>query len=322
MPKGDREAGAKIATALAPRDLRAALQELGFTDYEARAYLALAGASPATAYEVAKLAGLPRANVYSVLRTLELRGAIQQVAQDPVRYAPQRPDDYFAQQARKTGDLCRAVAREVRRQSRPDESVYVWVYRGKREVHDKVEQMIIEAREHVWIKAPIELIEPHLARLVAAASRGVGVILIVFGEGAERLRAHASITVFRHEGSGQVMGASGVLLTITTDCKSFMVASHVGEVVGSFARNQAIVYVIETMMLHEIYLAEIYGRLGDALDTEFGKGLAKLRRKYRPEGMELHVLHGLSMPTAKPRLRRAAAAKSGTRAVVRSSRRG
>src|SRR5262245_58508429 len=132
MPRPDGDGGHLMArnrdaaTASTP-DLRASLQELGFTDYEARAYLALAGAYPATAYEVAKLAGLPRANVYSVLRTLELRGAIQKVAQDPVRYAPYKPDDYFAQQARKTAELCRAVAREVKQQSRPDETVYVWV---------------------------------------------------------------------------------------------------------------------------------------------------------------------------------------------------
>ena len=60
-----------------PADLIPSLQRLGFTDYEAKAYVALSSRYPATAYEVAKVSGLPRANVYSVLRTLELKGAIQ-----------------------------------------------------------------------------------------------------------------------------------------------------------------------------------------------------------------------------------------------------
>ena len=75
--------------------LTESMQRLGFTDYEAKAYLALSSAFPATAYEVAKLSGLPRANVYSVLRTLELKGAIQPVGETPRRYAPVEPDDFF-----------------------------------------------------------------------------------------------------------------------------------------------------------------------------------------------------------------------------------
>src|SRR5688572_15290864 len=46
------------------------LQALGFSDYEARAYMVLLTASPATGYEVSKLASLPRANAYTVLESL------------------------------------------------------------------------------------------------------------------------------------------------------------------------------------------------------------------------------------------------------------
>src|SRR5262245_66664186 len=56
-------------------DAAALLQELGFSEYEARAYVALLQRSPLNGYELAKASGLPRANGYSVLRTLEDRGA-------------------------------------------------------------------------------------------------------------------------------------------------------------------------------------------------------------------------------------------------------
>ncbi len=51
------------AAAVATPALATALRGLGFTDYEARAYAALAARQPATAYEIANQAGLPRANV-------------------------------------------------------------------------------------------------------------------------------------------------------------------------------------------------------------------------------------------------------------------
>lgn len=51
------------------------LQALGFTEYEARAYLALLGVSDRNGYEVAKASGIPRANIYPVLERLVSRDA-------------------------------------------------------------------------------------------------------------------------------------------------------------------------------------------------------------------------------------------------------
>ena len=56
--------------------LATTLRELGFSEYEAKSYAALAARQPATAYEIAKVTGLPRANVYGALRNLEAKGEI------------------------------------------------------------------------------------------------------------------------------------------------------------------------------------------------------------------------------------------------------
>jgi hypothetical protein len=48
--------------------------------------------------------------------------------------------------------------------------------------------------------------------------------------------------------------------------------------------------VIQTLLLHEIYFAEIYAALGPQLEARFGKRLEKLRRKYRPTGRERPVM--------------------------------
>jgi len=273
-------------------DLAPALQELGFTDHEARAYLALLRSHPATAYEVAKIAGLPRSNVYSVLRALETKSAIQPVTENPVRYVPRDPEQFFGQIQKRVSALCSDVVPQIRRQSRSDENVYVWVFRGEQEVRGKLFELIDAAREHVWIKAPAHLIEPVQDRLIRAARRGVDVKLIAFGAESHRLAAHQRITVFPHEGDGVPHGAADVLFTITVDFNGVMIVSHADRIIGSYARNHSIVYVIQTLMLHEIYYAEIYAEFGDALDARFGKRLAKLRRQYRPRGMERYVLEG------------------------------
>jgi HTH-type transcriptional regulator, sugar sensing transcriptional regulator len=72
------------------------LQQLGFSEYEARAYVALLQRYPANGATVAKGARIPRANVYAALQKLEDRGAAVRVeTEDGITYAPIPPDELF-----------------------------------------------------------------------------------------------------------------------------------------------------------------------------------------------------------------------------------
>ena len=294
MPESSAKAAKKVAnprrTAL---PLAAALRELGFTDYEARAYAALATRQPATAYEIAKVSGLPRANVYAALRNLETRGAIQPVTESPVRYVPVDPEQFFRQVQRSTAGLCDDVVQAMKRSTKAEESAYVWIIRGEAEVHAKLMAMIEGASEHIWLKAPVALIEPYASVLAAAARRGVVIRLIVFGKAVAGLKPHARIQVVLHEGDGKLHGPpSDRMLTATVDSSGMLIASYAGNAKASYARDYSIVYVIETLLLHEIYLAEIHAVFGKQLDTRFGVQLSQLRRKYRPRGRGRPVIEG------------------------------
>lgn len=52
------------------------LIRIGFSEYEARAYLALLGESPVTGYRLAGLAGIPSSVIYEVLAKLATHGAV------------------------------------------------------------------------------------------------------------------------------------------------------------------------------------------------------------------------------------------------------
>lgn len=74
-------------------DLAEQLAAVGFTEYEARVYIALLRSSPATGYQIAKDSGVPRSMIYEVLDRLTARGAaVTQSFGDVVRYAPVPPD--------------------------------------------------------------------------------------------------------------------------------------------------------------------------------------------------------------------------------------
>src|SRR5215203_2554832 len=77
-------------------DTIALLQDLGFTEQEARAYQALLQHNPVSGYELAKVSGIPRPNIYPVLQKLEARGAALRIAGDEtVRYVPVPPEEFL-----------------------------------------------------------------------------------------------------------------------------------------------------------------------------------------------------------------------------------
>ena len=71
------------------------IQELGFTSYEARAYVSLLEHNPVTRYELSKNSGVPRSAIYSVIHKLEELGAVNMHSSEPEKYVPLPPEQLF-----------------------------------------------------------------------------------------------------------------------------------------------------------------------------------------------------------------------------------
>jgi sugar-specific transcriptional regulator TrmB len=63
------------------------LIELGFSQYEARAYVGLLGREPLTGYALSNVTGIPQPKVYETLRRLTGRGAVAAMEGEPARPA-------------------------------------------------------------------------------------------------------------------------------------------------------------------------------------------------------------------------------------------
>jgi len=157
------------------------LKRIGFTDYEARIYVQLLRQSPATAYEIAKHAGVPRPNTYQALEALTQRRAVLPVSENPARYIAADPQQLFDSIARQTRSLCSDLAKRLSAVTAPPEDQYVWTLRGDASVHDKIDALIDGAREVLWIKAADEVLRRHADALRAAAQRGVEALIVLFG---------------------------------------------------------------------------------------------------------------------------------------------
>jgi HTH-type transcriptional regulator, sugar sensing transcriptional regulator len=124
---------------------------LGFTEYEAKAYVALLQLGTATGYQIAKESGVPRSMVYESLSKLIARGAVlTQSTAETVRYAPVPPDQLLGRMRRELDDQAEALSRELK-------SIVIggtsaggtWSLSGRQNVLAHARQMIERAEQEI-----------------------------------------------------------------------------------------------------------------------------------------------------------------------------
>ena len=260
------------------------LKKLGFTEYEARTFLTLLEEEPATAYEIGKRGNLLRANVYVALDALERRGAVQAISTNPARYTAVDPRILLDVIGRRTVSLCADITQRLERLVPQKKQDHVWLLEGQADIHRRIGDIIERAKRHIWIKAHEALLERHLPSLRDAVARGVQVLLVIFGgpDPEARFNLGPSARIYLHEGNGVVVGLGNSLLTLTADFTVALVANMDDRGHGAMAQNALVVNLAESLLRHEIYLAEIFACHGTQIDERFGPYLHSLRTKYFP----------------------------------------
>lgn len=261
-------------------DLVRGLRSLGFGEYEARAYIGLLNCRPATAYEVAKITGLPRANVYTILKTLAEKGVAQPVSEKPIQYMPVSPKEVFTRITESTAKLCASLEDRLSAVGKKDGREYVWLYQGEEEIIRKISEILQSSENHVWIKGTDIYIKQLLPEINKACKRGISIIILIFTELFEEVECHPNCRIVLHEDNGVIIGGAAHFITVTADGNKALIAQVIGAMEAAYSENYSFTYSIDVMIKHELYLAEIIHSFKDQIESEFGPGLARLREKY------------------------------------------
>lgn len=175
------------------------LLDLGLTDGEARAYLALVDGGPAPASEIAKSARVPRNRVYDVLESLAAKDLVD-IRLETVRTFAARPVDRFLAGRREELARRRADLEEKRDELRglfgapstkaSDEPTGLFRFvRGRRDAIDALARMLRTAERRVLVHtttATLARLDNHASGsevVPALLARGVEVRIAAWGEG-------------------------------------------------------------------------------------------------------------------------------------------
>jgi len=227
------------------------LRELGLTEYETRAYLALLERGVLTASQVSEYSNVPYSKIYETLGSLEKKGWIKTEQGRPGRHYPRAPSEALATMKLQIEDKVKSWGKMVLGELQPfyekreiREKPDIWILRGEFNILAKLEEMLDKAKTELMVAAPTftetisGLFAPMLMRL---QGRGVKILFMVSGEAKEwNLKEIASIAEVRRRdhmfGGGVIVDGKEAVLFLGEEKPTLVIwSNHLGLV--KFAKD-------------------------------------------------------------------------------------
>jgi len=272
-------------------DLLANLQKLGFSQYEARAYVSLLRNPEVTAYELSRHSGIPPSKIYEVVErllskelvtTLGLSGRPKYVALDPAQAVERYRRSYDQVLDSLESQLENLYAGDK------GSDAYVWNLVDREDIETKAQQLVMSARSEILVAvwaSELSALEPHLA---TAYARGVSVAICLYGEGDPGFGV-----VYHHVTDPVVLHDQGARrMVLVADRSEALIAYYpeVGEVTAVWSASRGFVQMAYDYIRHDIWVVKLVRRFEAPINEAYGPTRDRMRDIFHPEVPEVRVL--------------------------------
>lgn len=245
-----------------------ALENLGLSSYEAKAYIAILSEQPITGYKLSKISGVPRSRVYETIEKLTAKKLVVARKGDVNLFAPVDPAFFLEEKEKenqRTIDLLRKFLPQAKREK---EDQGIWNISGRDQILEIIGQLIVRSEKYVYfIGASNDLLLFEEA-LVKAERRKVKINGVCCGEKPFHLA-----NIYCH----QWQACSGCNeIALSYDSKQALVGTTLPseEASAALTQNPGIIYIIEQYIKHEIFISRMFQHYK-------GSSMGKLKKIYQ-----------------------------------------
>ncbi|MDT8903193.1 TrmB family transcriptional regulator [Anaeroselena agilis] len=266
------------------------LQQLNFTEYEAKAYLALLEKAPLSGYAISLNSGVPRSKIYEVLSALVSRGDILVSQESTPQYLPLPPDELIARRKHRAENTYHVARKALRRFAvTAQHRETIWNIAGHEAIIARVRDEIGRAERRVllevWSDDALELRDA----LEEAARKGVKILIVAYGA-----LDFPFATVYQHYMPEEITAEYGGRWIVSSIDDREIIAGIVSlgaESRAAWTGHPGLVMPITEVIIHDIYIMEIMSVFGRELEAKFGPNLTDLRRKFllEPNGKKHYL---------------------------------
>jgi HTH-type transcriptional regulator, sugar sensing transcriptional regulator len=259
--------------------LVAKLMRLGFSQYEAKAYVGLLISGPQTGYALSKVTDVPQPKVYETLRRLVDRRAAAQVSEEPARFVAvpaerllvELEQEYLAWIADARDDLDDLPV------GSGELPLVGTELDGIEAITRRATETIEAAEGKVYLSGKTEDLADLETAVMAASQRGVEFVMLHFGRepfavphGSSYAHTSTAGRIYRRHQARH--------LALVVDSRSALwgLAKNGKDWRGMFADDTLFAAALKGYIRHDIYIQRIYGDLGDQLRALYGQSLESL----------------------------------------------
>jgi sugar-specific transcriptional regulator TrmB len=240
-------------------DLLADLNAIGFTEYEAKVYLALLKEHPATGYQLSKQAGIPRSMVYEALGRLDVRGAVLKTEEAKATlYRPMPPDALLDRLENDHQHRIRVLRQGLNTLYTLRDEIHLWTFSGEEAALSYAGNMIAMAEHEVMLV----LTDPHLCALhdtiIEADRRGVAIGALLTGEG----NLDIGQVAYHPPRESELHKLSDSLIVVTDEQEVLIASSQPANFTATVTTNINMVQVGRQFVWMELFAHRIFSQLG------------------------------------------------------------
>ncbi len=244
-------------------DLQKKLMEIGFTEYEAKVYLAMLSLYPATGYQLSKESGVPRSMVYETLKRLHAKGAaLETIEGRSTLYRPLPPQALLAKHSEDVNRLIGDLRTELGALYENEIDNRVWTIKGETAVTTYAAKLINEAEEELYLVLTDDVLADLNSDILASHDRGVDLNVLLTGESrleVGRVAYHPPL-----ESELQDLTKTIVVVADSSEVLIGSAESH-NKKMATITRNADLIMIARQFVWMEMFTQRIYSRLGSDL---------------------------------------------------------
>ena len=263
-------------------DVVALLQKLGFGEYEARAYYALLQHSPVSGYELAKVSGIPRPNIYPVLQKLEERGTVGRLESGSTTlYIPVAPDEFLAWLGQDFQATLATAQQALHELVSAPERAYVWNVQGYDNLLAQARTQIDDASAELLVALWPEEARALADKLEHAEERGVAITTLCVAACPQECGGCRG-RIYRYK---VVETPNARWLTLVFDAREVLVGEIAGDETSIVRTRQALLVTMSAWYIrHSIALAVLLMAAGEELDAILDEKTQAILASVGPQG--------------------------------------
>lgn len=256
------------------------LIELGFSQYEAQAYVGLLGREPLTGYALSNITGIPQPKVYETLRRLTAKGVVAVMDSEPVRFVAVPADRLLADLEKSFRDRLAGAQQELASVTPADGAGSYRVLRSYPRwaaIAERAIEVIDGSRRHVYLS--VNCPEPGgIADAIGRAdARGVVCDVLYFGEPIVSLRHGRTVGHDSTRGVVYRRHQARHLAVVADSADVVWAVAENGTDWQSVAgRDPLLAALAKGYIRHDIYVQQIWDEFHEVLSERWGPGMQQL----------------------------------------------